>query len=64
MRQLTYLFQGLERNDFILEFGHLDGDNSLADVGQLVAESEGVGLFAIRYILPLTTLLSVRSSSG
>ncbi|GHJ90308.1 hypothetical protein NliqN6_6710 [Naganishia liquefaciens] len=35
---------GLERNDFILEFGHLDGDNSLADVGQLVAESEGVEL--------------------
>lgn len=36
------IFQGLEKNDYILEFGHLDGDNSLADVGQLVAGSEGV----------------------
>jgi 26S proteasome non-ATPase regulatory subunit 9 len=39
------ILQGLEKNDFILEFGHLDGDNSLADVGQLVAGSEGVRRF-------------------
>ncbi|KAI5450574.1 putative 26S proteasome regulatory subunit [Naganishia albida] len=35
---------GMEKNDLILEFGHLDGDNSLADVGALVASSEGVEL--------------------
>ncbi|KAJ9124746.1 hypothetical protein QFC24_003114 [Naganishia onofrii] len=35
---------GLEKNDFIMEFGPLDGDNSLADVGELVARSEGVEL--------------------
>jgi 26S proteasome non-ATPase regulatory subunit 9 len=49
--------QGLEKNDFILEFGHLDGDNSLADVGQLVAGSEGVRLLRIPFIDALTTFL-------
>ncbi|KAJ9100941.1 hypothetical protein QFC19_005337 [Naganishia cerealis] len=33
---------GLEKNDFIMEFGALNGDDSLADVGELVARSEGV----------------------
>lgn len=39
---LNSTHQGMEKNDLILEFGHLDGDNSLADVGALVASSEGV----------------------
>jgi 26S proteasome non-ATPase regulatory subunit 9 len=43
-RILILLLQGMERNDLILEFGHLDGDSSLADVGALVASSEGVRL--------------------
>ncbi|KAJ9099288.1 hypothetical protein QFC21_004169 [Naganishia friedmannii] len=38
---------GLEKNDFIMAFGSLDGDSSLADVGELVARSEGVELSVV-----------------
>lgn len=57
--------QGLEKNDFILEFGHLDGDNSLADVGQLVAVSEGVSHFSSMFsFADVATLSSDRAADS